>query len=82
MKDSSLTTNGIVAIGTTVLVQINSGAELPFTIVFSGKGDPDNGTVSCDAPLGKALLGHIAGEKISYKVMDKIMTVEVKEIVS
>jgi transcription elongation factor GreA len=52
-----------VAVGSTVVVEINGG-EGQFTIVGSAEADPDQGRISNESPLGRALLNRKIGEKI------------------
>ncbi|MCU0653287.1 MAG: GreA/GreB family elongation factor [Candidatus Pacebacteria bacterium] len=50
--------------GAQVIVE-NSGKESRFTITGSAEADPAAGKISADSPVGAALLGHRAGERIS-----------------
>ena len=53
-----------VHIGSKVLVKMN-GTEKEFTIVGGSESDIANGKISNAAPVGKALVGHKKGEKIT-----------------
>ena len=50
------------AIGSTVTVQHEDGAEETYTIVGHLEADPKAGRISNESPIGKALLGKRAGE--------------------
>lgn len=68
-----------VRIGSSVEVRTN-GKNQKFMIVGSEEADPRNGKISNESPLGKAFLGHKAGEAVdvetpSGKVDYKIVTV-------
>ena len=49
--------------------------ELVITIVGSPEADPELGKISDESPFGRALVGHVAGETISYEVeINQVMT--------
>ena len=56
---------GIIEIGSTVSVLTEAGAEKTFTIVGPMETEPTAGYISNKSPLGVALLGRIAGDKVS-----------------
>jgi len=56
-----------VQIGSTIEVE-RDGKTNKFTIVGSSETRPEAGLISNESPLGKAFLGHEAGEKITVKV--------------
>ena len=56
-----------VQIGSTVEVQSPDGAE-SFTIVGSTEARPNEGRISNESPVGRALLGRKKGEKVVVKV--------------
>lgn len=53
----------IVALGSTVVVEVD-GQEDEFKIVGTLEADPAMGIISNESPVGKALLGHKAGDEI------------------
>jgi transcription elongation factor GreA len=69
--------SSIVHIGSTIEVRAN-GKNQKFMIVGSEEASPKDGKISNESPLGKAFLGHKAGEtievetpggKMSYKIV-------------
>lgn len=55
---------GIVSVGATV--ELESGGQVNrLKIVGSAEADPDNGRISYSSPVGSALLGHKAGDKVA-----------------
>ena len=56
-----------VQIGSTVEVESPDGAE-SFTIVGSTEARPNEGRISNESPVGRALLGRKKGEKVVVKV--------------
>lgn len=58
-----------VTVGATVRVKdMGSGEEISYTIVGSAEADPDQDKISNESPVGRALLGHRAGETIDVQV--------------
>ena len=56
-----------VQIGSTVSVESGDGVEL-FTIVGSAEAKPNEGRISNESPVGRALLGKKKGEKVVVRV--------------
>ncbi len=52
---------------TVTILDVETGDELVYDIVSSIEADPMNGKISDDSPLGKAILGHKAGETIEVE---------------
>jgi transcription elongation factor GreA len=70
--------DGIVELGSTVLVETNGGVD-EFTIVGSLEADPNRGKISNESPVGKALLGAKVGDIV--EIASTVKTVyKVKEI--
>jgi transcription elongation factor GreA len=66
--DDTQTPDNEVALGRRVVVRENGyDAEEIYTIVGSTETDPNNGRISNESPIGKALLGHTAGDVVSVK---------------
>lgn len=70
----------VIEINSTVLVRFSSGETLSFTIVPPQRINPSRGFISCDSPLGKALLGKEKGDKMSYSVGDRTFYGDILEI--
>ncbi len=52
-----------IAVGSAVKVKLG-GESMNFTLVGSEESDPANGKISSDSPIGRALIGHQAGDKV------------------
>ncbi|MFJ1601886.1 GreA/GreB family elongation factor [Streptomyces sp. NPDC088253] len=66
----------VVGLGTTVTVRFADGAEE--TVQIGDVAEPlDQTLVTTDSPLGHALLGHRAGDSVSYDAPDGQTTVTV-----
>ena len=55
------------ALGSTVVVESLDGSET-FSIVGSAEARPSDGKISNESPVGRALLGRKAGEKITVRL--------------
>ena len=55
---------GRAVIGRRVTIREGDGESVSFALVFPGDGDPAQGWISADAPLGAAILGHGAGDAV------------------
>lgn len=56
---------GRVHLGSTVTLSLNGDQET-YQVVGSVESDPLEGRISEDSPLGRALLGHVAGELVRW----------------
>jgi transcription elongation factor GreA len=56
---------GVVAAGATVTVTTEDGEE-SYAIVGAAEADPLKGRISNESPLGRALMGHRAGEEVEW----------------
>ena len=66
--DDSQTPDNQVALGRRVVVREDGyDDEEVYTIVGSTETDPGNGRISNESPIGKALLGHTAGDVVRVK---------------
>ncbi|MCC7522298.1 transcription elongation factor GreA [Candidatus Uhrbacteria bacterium] len=68
-----------VRIGTTVKVMVN-GKPKSFQIVGSNEADPLAGKISNESPIGSALMGAKAGDKVSVSTPGGTTVYEVLEI--
>lgn len=60
------TTDTIVDIGETVVIQTNGNVET-YTIVSPTESAPDEGRISYESPLGRALLKHQIGDDVDVQ---------------
>jgi len=54
-----------VRIGTQIEVESESGAKRVFKLVETFEADPKSGLISDQSPVGKALMGHKAGDEVN-----------------
>ena len=62
--DESAINSDTVVVGSKVKVINAKGATVEYKIVGSTEADPLSGMISDESPVGKALLGHAAGDKV------------------
>ncbi len=58
----------VVELGSTVVVETDRHGEETFTIVGSAEADANAGKISFTSPIGRALIGRRAGEKIRVEI--------------
>lgn len=68
-----------VAIGSKVHVDLDTGNQI-FHIVGSTEANPDNGKISDESPIGKALLGKKVGDKAEVEVPAGVITYKITKI--
>ena len=56
---------GVVTVGASVTVKDEDGDET-YAIVGAAEADPLHGRISNESPLGRALLGHRAGDQVEW----------------
>ena len=67
---------GVVSVGTTVKVEMDEGAE-KYAIVGPAEADPLKGMISNESPLGRALLGHRAGDEVEWSAPSGVSRVKI-----
>jgi transcription elongation factor GreA len=71
--------NNNVQVGSKVTVEA-LGQESEFTIVGSQESDPLQGFISCDSPIGKALLDKKSGEEVGVETPRGLTVYKIKKI--
>jgi transcription elongation factor GreA len=72
--------NDIVEVGAKVTIQEDGMEPEVYTIVGAVETNPKNGRISNESPLGKALLGHSAGEDVTIKAPNGEFTVSILKV--
>lgn len=70
---------GEVMLGSTVRVDMD-GDEVAFHIVGSTEADPANGRISNQSPIGKAIIGHRAGETVTAQLPGRELTYRIVSV--
>lgn len=71
---------GVVELGDTVLIQNQDGKIDRYIIVGTTEANPVDGKISCESPVGKALLGKKKGDKIQVRTPAGIMKLQLIEV--
>jgi transcription elongation factor GreA len=66
--DAKELSSDVVAVGTTVKVKDDKGKSATYTIVGSTEANPAEKKLSNESPVGRALLGHSKGDKVTVKL--------------
>ena len=53
-----------VVLGSTVIIQVDGTGTETYNIVGSAEADPEQGAISNESPLGRALLDHRVGDEV------------------
>ena len=76
--DETTLASGGVNIGTTVTVRnAKNGFEIAYQIVGTTEADPRKGKISNESPIGAALMGHKAGEKVDVHTPGGLLELEI-----
>src|SRR5262249_21092137 len=67
---------GVVSVGASVTVSTEDGDET-YTVVGAAEADPRLGRISNESPLGRALMGHRAGDEVEWTSPSGTSTVRV-----
>jgi len=73
-------TDGVVGIGSEVVVRNEEGEEERYTIVGSAEADPRLHRISSESPVGKALMGRRAGDQVEVQVPAGKRTLTILEV--
>jgi transcription elongation factor GreA len=68
-----------VQIGSTVHLELEDGIQR-YVIVGSTEANPDEGKISNESPIGRALLGKKAGEHVEVEVPSGTMTYKITKV--
>jgi transcription elongation factor GreA len=58
---------GEIGLGNTVRIEDDAGNQRTYRLVSKHSAKPSEGLISDESPLGAALIGHTAGEQVTYK---------------
>ena len=68
-----------VGLGSVVHVEVEDGVQ-EYTIVGSPEANPEEGKISNESPIGKALIGRKRGDQVEVEVPSGSMTFKIKHI--
>lgn len=73
--------NENVHIGSVVRIVDKKKKEYTYTIVGFAQADPAAGKISDESPVGKALIGHKAGDKVTVETPNGALQFKIAEII-
>lgn len=71
---------GVIAIGSKVTLKEKGREPIKYFLVGAQEADPRNGKISNESPIGKALLGHKAGDKVEAQTPAGVLVFEVVSV--
>jgi len=71
---------GVVELGDNVLIQNQDGKIDRYTIVGTTEASLVDGKISCESPVGKALLGKKKGEKVEVRTPSGLIKLQIIEV--
>jgi transcription elongation factor GreA len=78
-NDGASGPSGVVRLGSTVTVEID-GVEETYTITGQVEAKPREGKISNESPVGRALLGHRAGQTVEIQTPRAPMTAKIVRV--
>jgi transcription elongation factor GreA len=70
----------VVQVGARVTVQEGDGEPEEYTIVGAAEANPRDGKISNESPLGRALMGHRAGDTVTVNAPRGVYTVQLLKL--
>jgi transcription elongation factor GreA len=77
---SEMNSGDAVQVGSKIIL-VKDNKDFNFTIVGSHEGNPATGMLSCDSPLGLALLGKKISDRVEVETPVGMISYEIKKIV-
>ena len=81
VRPEEIPTNVITMNSTFRLIDLDSGEDFVYTLVFPAKADSATGKISILAPVGTAVLGYRVGDTVEWTVPAGLKKLRVEEIV-
>jgi transcription elongation factor GreA len=66
IEDNGKSKEGLIQVGSTVTIE-EDGEPATYTIVGAAEANPREGKISNESPIGKAIIGHKAGETLQVE---------------
>ena len=73
-------TDGVIGLGSKVMVQEKGREPVKYFVVGAQEADPRNGKISNVSPIGQALMGHKAGDSVSFKTPAGELVLQIVEV--
>ena len=72
----------IVSLGSVGTIKDQNGETLEYTIVGSAEADPFEDKISNESPVGKALIGKKAKDKVTVQAPEQVLEYEIVKVVN
>lgn len=80
IDDSKLNTEEVQLLNKVTIKNLGNGMQMTYTIVSDSEADLKNMKISSNTPIGKALMGHRVGDKVTVQAPVGQMQFEIIEI--
>lgn len=71
---------GVIGVGSTITIQEKGRDPIDYFMVGAQEADPRNGRISNESPIGKALLGHAAGDSVDVETPGGTIVFEILKV--
>ena len=78
--DEDSNSNGVVTVGSHITIQEGDNAPEKYHMVGATEAKPSEGRISNESPIGKALMGHREGEKVTTETPGGSITFKILKV--
>jgi transcription elongation factor GreA len=78
--DEKSSSGGVIGVGSKVTIHEKGREPVKYFLVGAQEADPRNGKISNESPIGKALLGHKAGETVEFQTPNGSISLEIQQV--
>lgn len=75
-----VSSGGVIRVGSKFVVKEKGREPVKYFLVGAQEADPRNGKISNESPIGRALLGHSAGETVNAQTPGGTLTFEIVSV--
>ena len=80
LDEKSISTEKVFVGSNVKIKEVGSGDTYTYQIVGFAQADPDNGRISDESPVGKALIGRSVGETVEVEVPSGVIAFKIMKI--
>lgn len=78
--DEQGSSGGVIGVGSKVMILEKGRDPVKYFVVGAQEADPRNGKISNESPIGRALLGHTAGETVEFQTPNGSIRLEIQQV--
>jgi len=78
--DEKGSSDGVIGVGSKVIIQEKGRQPVKYFLVGAQEADPRKGKISNESPIGRALLGHKAGETVQFQTPNGSISLEIQQV--